>query len=71
MLLYGFAIHPLSASLSMTYDRVSSLGPPRIELDAIPEHAPRNPHLARLDVGDEIYAFEVWREGGGCTWYRG
>ncbi|CAE6455016.1 unnamed protein product [Rhizoctonia solani] len=71
MLLYGFAIHPLSVSLSITHDRVSSLGPPRIELDAIPEHAPRNPHLARLDVGDEIYAFEVWREGGGCTWYRG
>ncbi|CAE6444733.1 unnamed protein product [Rhizoctonia solani] len=71
MLLYGFAIHPLSASLLTTHDRVSSLGPPRIELDAIPEHAPRNPHLARLDVGDEIYAFEVWREGGGCTWYRG
>ncbi|CUA66609.1 Dedicator of cytokinesis protein 3 [Rhizoctonia solani] len=71
MLLYGFAIHPLSASLPIAHDRVSSLGPPRIELDAIPEHAPRNPHLARLDVGDEIYAFEVWREGGGCTWYRG
>ncbi|CAE6510579.1 unnamed protein product [Rhizoctonia solani] len=70
MLLYGFAIHPLSYS-SASHDRVSSLGPPRIELDAIPEHAPRNPHLARLDVGDEIYAFEAWREGGGATWYRG
>ncbi|KDN33531.1 hypothetical protein RSAG8_13378, partial [Rhizoctonia solani AG-8 WAC10335] len=45
MLLYGFAIHPLSASLSL-HDRVSAIGPPRIELDAIPEHAHRNPHLA-------------------------
>jgi dedicator of cytokinesis protein 3 len=71
LLLYGFAIHPLSHAVPTTHDRVSSLGPPRLELDAIPEHASRNPHLARLDVGDEIYAFEVWKDAGRPTWYRG
>ncbi|QRW21721.1 Dedicator of cytokinesis protein 3 [Rhizoctonia solani] len=70
LLLYGFAIHPLSHASPTTNDRVSSIGPPRLELDAIPEHAHRNPHLARLDVGDEIYAFEAWRDAG-PTWYRG
>ncbi|KAF8745721.1 hypothetical protein RHS02_01051, partial [Rhizoctonia solani] len=71
LLLYGFAIHPLSYASPTTNDRVSSIGPPRLELDAIPEHAHRNPHLARLDVGDEIYAFEAWRDAGRPTWYRG
>jgi dedicator of cytokinesis protein 3 len=71
LLLYGFAVH----SLSPDPDRPSSsVGPPRLELDAIPEHALRNPHLARLDVGDEIYAFEVWRSDdkqNAHAWYRG
>ncbi|KAG9123502.1 hypothetical protein FRC07_014863 [Ceratobasidium sp. 392] len=71
LLLYGFAVHSLSPT-SPSDRPGSSVGPPRLELDAIPEHAPRNPHLARLDVGDEIYAFEVWRgERDGQTWYRG
>ncbi|KAG9102699.1 hypothetical protein FRC06_001407 [Ceratobasidium sp. 370] len=68
LLLYGFAVH----SLNPNPDRpASSVGPPRLELDAIPEYAPHNPHLARLDVGDEIYAFEVWRGEDKQTWYRG
>ncbi|KAG8705728.1 hypothetical protein FRC08_001495 [Ceratobasidium sp. 394] len=68
LLLYGFAVHPLNPNPDRP---ASSVGPPRLELDAIPEYAPRNPHIARLDVGDEIYAFEVWRGEDRQTWYRG
>ncbi|KAG9050696.1 hypothetical protein FS837_003034 [Tulasnella sp. UAMH 9824] len=64
-IIYGFAIHPLSQS---------SFVPPPNNEGSIPS-LPANVHLAldfiaRLDVGDEVYAFEQYEDVKN-VWYRG
>ncbi|KIO32188.1 hypothetical protein M407DRAFT_67006 [Tulasnella calospora MUT 4182] len=64
-IIYGFAIHPLSQS---------SFAPPQDNEGSLRD-LPSNAHLsldfiARLDVGDEVYAFEQYGDVNN-VWYRG
>ena len=70
VIIYGFAVHPLSSS-TKTDDH-------RTRLSGLLEHPEddeeQNPYVVALEVGDEIYAFEEYSPSGNevnGVWYRG
>lgn len=77
VIVYGFAIHPLSSSSSGSNDpnkpqngRLSTV----MELEHEEEDA--NPYVVALEVGDEVYAFEEYvgavpNNDEKSLWYRG
>ena len=72
LIVYGYAIHPLSPSRRDT--RLSN----RNRLSTVTETSTDDPSIHRdvvvLDVGDEVYAFEKYTPRGKeveGTWYRG
>lgn len=77
VIVYGFAIHPLSSSSSANNDpnqrpngRLSTV----LELEHEEDDA--NPYVVALEVGDEVYAFEEYvgnarSDDSRGTWYRG
>jgi dedicator of cytokinesis protein 3 len=78
VIVYGFAIHPLSSSSSSSdpnnqrpNGRLSTV----LELEHEEEDA--NPYVVALEVGDEVYAFEEYVGNGTPgdeakgAWYRG
>lgn len=65
-IIYGFAIHPLAQS---AYGRSNDQERPEDSFSTEGLH-PAVDFVARLDVGDEIYAFEKSGEQN-APWYRG
>lgn len=72
LIVYGYAIHPLSPSRRDT--RLSN----RNRLSTVTEASSDDPLIHRdvvvLDVGDEVYAFEKYTPRGKeveGSWYRG
>lgn len=70
VIIYGFAVHPLSSSTRRDEQRT--------RLSALPEGPDdgeeQNPYVVALEVGDEIYAFEEYTPKGNevnGVWYRG
>lgn len=73
VIVYGFAIHPLSSSSSESQDRRAT-GRLSTVLELEGEDDDPNPYVVALEVGDEVYAFEEFvpkqSESKGI-WYRG
>lgn len=73
VIVYGFAIHPLSSTSRDPNDprpngRLSTV----LELEHEEDDA--NPYVVALEVGDEVYAFEEYvpkQSESKATWYRG
>ena len=79
LIIYGFAIHPLSASHNADLgpggnDAVTSNGGLPVVHEASSAEE-RNPYVVALEVGDEVYAFEQYKPGPDAdvlgVWYRG
>jgi dedicator of cytokinesis protein 3 len=70
VIIYGFAVHPLSSSTKTDEQRTRLSGLPEQPDD----DEEQNPYVVALEVGDEIYAFEEYTpngNGGNGVWYRG
>jgi len=70
VIIYGFAVHPLSSSTKGDEQRT--------RLSTLPEQPDddeeQNPYVVALEVGDEVYAFEEYTPKGNeadGVWYRG
>ncbi|KAG8760434.1 hypothetical protein FRC14_003131 [Serendipita sp. 396] len=76
VIVYGFAIHPLSSSSTATSDP-NQRAPGRLSTVLETEHEDdANPYVVTLEVGDEVYAFEEYVEPvengeERDIWYRG
>jgi len=81
VIVYGFAIHPLSSSSSSSDP---SNHRPNGRLSTVPElegenEEDANPYVVALEVGDEVYAFEEYagtaprtgEDAADGVWYRG
>lgn len=70
VIIYGFAVHPLTSSTKSDEQRTQFSGLPEQPED----DEEQNPYVVALDVGDEIYAFEEYTPNGNEVnglWYRG
>lgn len=78
VIVYGFAIHPLSSSSDANNpNKQSANGRLSTVLELEHEEDDANPYVVALEVGDEVYAFEEYvgtaRDGDEHkgVWYRG
>lgn len=78
VIVYGFAIHPLSSSSDPNNpNKQSANGRLSTVLEMEHEEDDANPYVVALEVGDEVYAFEEYvgnaRDGDEHkgVWYRG